>query len=82
MHRGRFPMVILSHGAGGNAGQFGWITAALADAGFVAVLPNRPGTTTGNVSAVLGEITGNPTEYPFIDIDIDRIGILGFSAGG
>ncbi|MFY0646485.1 alpha/beta hydrolase family protein [Sulfitobacter geojensis] len=92
---GQHPMVVISHGAGGNAGQFGWIAAALADAGYVVVLPNHPGTTTGNasahaavrvwerpkdVSAVLDEITGNPDAYPFIDTS--RIATLGFSAGG
>lgn len=92
---GRFPMVVISHGAGGNAGQFGWIASELAQAGFVVVLPNHPGTTTGNasaeaavrvwerpadVSAVLDEITANQGDYPYIDTD--RISILGFSAGG
>ena len=48
---GQHPMVVISHGAGGNAGQFGWIATALADAGYVVVLPNHPGTTTGNASA-------------------------------
>ena len=92
---GRFPMVVISHGAGGNAGQFGWIASELAAAGFVVVLPNHPGTTTGNasaeaavrvwerpadVSAVLDEITANPEAYPYIDTD--QISVLGFSAGG
>ncbi|WP_371170667.1 alpha/beta hydrolase family protein [Aliiroseovarius sp. 2305UL8-7] len=92
---GRFPMVVISHGAGGNAGQFGWIAAELAQAGFVVVLPNHPGTTTGNasaqaairvwerpadVSAVLDEITANAVAYPYIDTS--NISILGFSAGG
>lgn len=92
---GRFPMVVISHGAGGNAGQFGWIASKLAQAGFVVVLPNHPGTTTGNasaeaairvwerpadVSAVLDEITENAEAYPYIDTN--NISILGFSAGG
>lgn len=92
---GRFPMVVISHGAGGNADQFGWIASELAHAGFVVVLPNHPGTTTGNasaeaairvwerpadVSAVLDEITANAATYPYIDTD--NISILGFSAGG
>lgn len=92
---GRFPVVVISHGAGGNAGQFGWIASELTQAGFVVVLPNHPGTTTGNasaeaairvwerpadVSAVLDEITSNAGDYPYIDTD--RISILGFSAGG
>ncbi len=95
-HRdGQFPAVVISHGAGGNAGQFGWIAAELAQAGFVVILPNHPGTTSGNasaeaavrvwerpadVSAVLDEITSNPASYPYIDVD--RIAMLGFSAGG
>lgn len=92
---GRFPMVVISHGAGGNAGQFGWIASELAQAGFVVVLPNHPGTTSRNasaqaavrvwerpadVSAVLDLITANAGDYPYIDTD--RISILGFSAGG
>lgn len=95
-HReGQFPAIVISHGAGGNAGQFGWIAAQLAEAGFVVILPNHPGTTTGNasaqaavrvwerpkdISAVLDEITGNPGTYPYVDPD--RIAALGFSAGG
>ena len=95
-HRaGRFPLVVISHGAGGNAGQFGWIASELATAGFVVVLPNHPGTTTGNasaeaavrvwerpadVSAVLDEIFGNPKLYPYIDTG--NVSALGFSAGG
>lgn len=93
--QGRFPMVIISHGAGGNSGQFGWIASELTQAGFVVVLPNHPGTTTGNasaeaavrvwerpadVSAVLDEITNNTETYPYIDTE--QISALGFSAGG
>lgn len=92
---GRFPLVVISHGAGGNAGQFGWIASELAQAGFVVVLPNHPGTTSGNasaeaavrvwerpadVSAVLDEITKNSADYPYVDPS--RIAMLGFSAGG
>jgi len=95
-HRaGRFPLVVMSHGAGGNAGQFGWIASELAEAGFVVVLPNHPGTTTGNASAeaavrvwerpkditaVLDEIFGQPDTYAYIDTS--RVTALGFSAGG
>lgn len=92
---GQFPTVIISHGAGGNAGQFGWIASELAQAGFVVVLPNHPGTTTGNasaeaavrvwerpadVSSVIDELTWNAADYPYIDNT--QISVLGFSAGG
>ncbi|MGB3280520.1 MAG: dienelactone hydrolase family protein [Pseudorhodobacter sp.] len=92
---GQFPAVLISHGSGGNAGQFGWIASRLATAGFVVLLPNHPGTTTGNASAeravrvwerpaditaVIDEVTENPGSYPFVDTS--RIATLGFSAGG
>jgi len=92
---GSFPLIIMSHGAGGNAGQFGWIASALAQAGYVVVLPNHPGSTSRNASAqaavrvwerpaditaVIDEIADNPDAYPYIDTD--RIAALGFSAGG
>lgn len=92
---GQFPMIVISHGAGGNAGQFGWIASELAQAGYVVVLPNHPGTTSGNasaaeavrvwerpadVTAVIDEIVESPEAYPYIDVT--RIGALGFSAGG
>ena len=95
-HRGgQYPAIIISHGAGGNAGQFGWIASALAEAGYVVILPNHPGTTTGNasaeaavrvwerpadVTAVLDQITNNPDEYPYINTE--KLAMLGFSAGG
>ena len=92
---GQFPLILMSHGAGGNAGQFSWIASALANAGYVVVLPNHPGTTSGDasalaavrvwerpadISAVIDEIIANPTAYPFINTN--RIATLGFSAGG
>lgn len=92
---GKFPLVIISHGAGGNAGQFGWIASELAQAGFVVLLPNHPGTTTGNASAqaavrvwerpaditaILDEVSDNGDAYPYFDID--SVAMLGFSAGG
>ena len=92
---GQFPLAILSHGAGGNAGQFGWIASELAGAGYVVVIPNHPGTTSGNASAeaairvwerpaditaVIDEITANPEVYTYIDTS--DISMIGFSAGG
>ena len=92
---GQFPLVVISHGAGGNAGQFGWIASALAENGFVVVLPNHPGTTSGNasaeaavrvwerpqdVTAVLDHMADHQEEFSYIDFD--KIAVVGFSAGG
>jgi len=92
---GTFPLVIISHGAGGNAGQFGWIASQLADRGYVVVLPNHPGTTSGNasaeaavrvwerpqdVTAVLDHMTEQADD--FSHVDFDNVAVLGFSAGG
>lgn len=92
---GKFPLVIISHGAGGNAGQFGWIASELADNGYVVVLPNHPGTTSGNasaeaavrvwerpqdVTAVLDHMTSRQVEFAYVDFN--RTAVLGFSAGG
>lgn len=92
---GAHPVILVSHGAGGNAGQFGWIASALAAAGYVVVLPNHPGSTTGDasapealriwerpqdISAVLDALQADPGAYPYMDLS--RIGVLGFSAGG
>lgn len=95
-HRdGSFPLVLLSHGAGGNAGQFGWIASRLADSGYVVVLPNHPGTTTGNASAEAAvrvwerpqdvtAVIDHMTEHAddFAHVDLDNIAVVGFSAGG
>lgn len=92
---GAYPVILISHGAGGNAGQFGWIASALAAEGYVVVLPNHPGSTSGNssapealriwerpqdVSAVLEVLQADAALYPYMDLS--RVGVLGFSAGG
>ena len=92
---GAFPLVLISHGSGGNAGQFGWIAETLANAGYVVILPNHPGTTTGNasaeaamrlwerpqdLSAIIDAIEADREAFGFIDTS--RIATLGFSAGG
>ncbi|WP_354001997.1 alpha/beta hydrolase family protein [Stagnihabitans tardus] len=88
---GRHPVLVISHGAGGNGGQFGWLASRLVQAGFVVVLPNHSGSTSGparaaealriwerpqDISAVLDSLQGFPM------VDPARIGALGYSAGG
>jgi predicted dienelactone hydrolase len=48
---GRHPLVLLSHGLGGNAPSLAWLGTALARAGFVVAAANHPGTTTDDSRA-------------------------------
>ena len=40
---GKWPLVLLSHGTGGNSMQMAWLGTALARAGFIAVAVDHPG---------------------------------------
>ena len=90
-----FPLVILSHGSGGNAAGLGWLSTELAKNGFVVAAPNHPHSTSGDsrpaesikvweraqdISAVIDALTADPAWSAVIDPD--RIGVLGFSLGG
>ena len=92
---GRHPLVLLSHGGGGNARQLGWIANRLAGAGFLVAAPNHPGSTTGDASALgAAALWNRPADLSAVldsllgdapvagHVDADRIGALGFSAGG
>ena len=95
IRKGRFPLILLSHGSGSRAEGMGWIAAELAEAGFVVAGPNHPGTTsgdstpaatpkiwerTGDISAVITALSADPQWKA--SIDPTRIGALGFSLGG
>ncbi|MBP0573983.1 hypothetical protein J8J27_25120, partial [Mycobacterium tuberculosis] len=41
---GRHPVVLLSHGSGGNVAGLAWLSTRLAAAGYVVIGPNHPGT--------------------------------------
>jgi len=88
-------MIVMSHCAGGNAGGFGWIASDLAQAVYVVVVPNHPGSTSRNatakaavrdwkrpadITAVIDEIVSHADADRFIETN--RIAALGFSAGG
>lgn len=88
---GQHPVVVLSHGAGGNAGQFGWIAAALAEQGYMVAIPNHPGSTSGNASAAEAvKIWTRPPDISAVldaledraDVDMSQVTAMGFSAGG
>lgn len=88
------PLVVLSHGSGGNAVQLGWLASQLANAGFVVAAVNHAGTTSrdsdphrtpmiweraADLTALVDHIIAG-TDGP--RIDATRVGALGFSLGG
>jgi len=92
---GKHPVVIFSHGSGGNGINTGWMGKALADQGIIMIAPNHPGTTSRDSHP---EDTVKTWERPqdissLIDqlpklfagdmqADTSRIGAVGFSLGG
>ncbi|PCI02733.1 MAG: dienelactone hydrolase [Hyphomicrobiales bacterium] len=93
--QGEFPVVLLSHGSGGNAVNIGWIAAHLADQGMIVVSTNHPGTTsrdslpretvkiwqrTADFSAILDFLETKPPHG--LKPDLDRVSAVGFSLGG
>lgn len=92
---GRHPLVLLSHGSGGNMDGLGWLSSGLAQAGFVVLAVNHQGTTSGDSSprrtldlwertADLSAALDQVLEHPVFSASIDpsRITALGFSLGG
>lgn len=92
---GRHPLVLLSHGSGGNADGLGWLTSGLVAQGAIVVAVNHPGSTSGDSSprrsvdlaaraadlgAALDHVLADPAFAPFIDAE--RISVVGFSLGG
>jgi predicted dienelactone hydrolase len=92
---GRFPLVLLSHGSGGNMDNLGWLSAALAAEGVMVLGVNHPGSTSGDssprrsvdlaaraadLSAALDALLADPSFGP--RVDRSRITALGFSLGG
>lgn len=92
----KFPLVVLSHGTGGTAGNLAWLGTALAARGYIAAAVNHPGNNAidgytvpgfrlwwlraGDLSAVIDGMLADPTFGP--RIDHDRIGAAGHSLGG
>lgn len=89
------PVVLLSHGSGGNGPNLTWLAAPLAERGMIVAAPNHPGTTSGDslpertimpwerawdMIAVLDHLRRDPPEG--LTPDVDRVASLGFSLGG
>lgn len=92
---GRFPLVVLSHGSGGNMDNLSWLSSALASRGAMVLAVNHPGSTTGDssprrsillheraadLSSALDHILADATFGPHVDQE--HIVTLGFSLGG
>ncbi|MBD8893253.1 alpha/beta hydrolase family protein [Roseibium litorale] len=92
---GKYPLLVLSHGSGGNMDGLSWLSSELAKSGIMVLGMNHPGSTSNDSSprrsaqfwdraqdtgAALDEILADPVYGPHIDRD--RIYMLGFSLGG
>lgn len=92
---GEHPLVLLSHGSGGNADTLGWLSSGLVAQGAIVLAVNHPGSTSGDssprrsvdlearandLSAALDMVLSDPAFAPFVDQE--SIGIVGFSLGG
>ncbi len=91
----RFPLVLLSHGSGGDGSNLAWMAEALAARGYVAAAVDHPGDRFGDssvegrfaawrrprdLSVVLSRLLADPTLGP--RIDRRRIAAAGHSSGG
>ena len=92
---GRFPLILLSHGSGGNRASLAWLATQLAEQGAVVIALNHAGSTTGHsipsenikawqrprdVSFVLDQVL-KTSEFARM-IDTGRIAVIGHSLGG
>ncbi|WP_455816465.1 alpha/beta hydrolase family protein [Pseudomonas cerasi] len=90
---GRFPLIVLSHGSGGNNTSLAWLAVPLAARGAIVIAANHPGSTTGNPSPKT-DLTLQITDLSFMlthylqaprwqqAIDGQNIGAIGHSKGG
>lgn len=93
--RGRFPLVVLSHGTGSAGVQLAWLATTLARHGFIAAAVNHPGNSyednttfegfllrwqrARDLSATIDAILADKDLGPLVDGK--RIGAAGFSLG-
>ncbi len=93
----RFPLILLSHGAGlaGSAQALSWVATPLAERGFVVAAPTHPGNTGRNRSAfetmriwlrpadLIATLNTIETDEFFQNhLDQGKTGVLGLSLGG
>ncbi|MEM9633239.1 MAG: alpha/beta fold hydrolase [Pseudomonadota bacterium] len=95
VREGRYPVVLFSHGSGGNTDGISWLSSSLAKEGIIVVGVNHPGSTSGDssprrslqpaeraadLSAALDHLLNDPYFSRFIEKE--RIVAAGFSLGG
>jgi predicted dienelactone hydrolase len=92
----RRPVILFSHGFGGTARMMGWFTTVLAQQGYIVVAVDHPGNNgvdkmtvagatmfwdrPGDLQAALDAVSADPQIS--IHMDLKRLGVAGFSAGG
>lgn len=89
------PLIVLSHGSGGNRANQGWLATELARQGAIVVAANHPGSTSRDSAPATNILAWNrPKDITFLLdsmlsdaqfgglIDADRIGMIGHSLGG
>ena len=92
----RRPVILFSHGFGGTARMMAWFTLPLVRAGYVVIAVDHPGNNgldqmtvggavmfwdrPGDLAAALAAARADPAIGPHLDLD--RLGVAGFSAGG
>lgn len=94
-HKGLLPLVLLSHGSGGEYANHGWLIDALLGGGFMVAAVNYPhNTTRDNTDEGVISVWQRPQDLSvLLDhllsasassdlIDDQRIGATGFSSGG
>ncbi|MCC5992926.1 MAG: hypothetical protein JJT99_10415 [Rhodobacteraceae bacterium] len=92
---GHYPLVLMSHGLGGQYRALGWLAAGLAQSGAIVVAVNHPNSTVGDfdmqaglahwtraqdLSLALDHLLADPLLAGLIDPD--RVAAFGFSYGG
>ncbi|MBP3125731.1 alpha/beta fold hydrolase [Thalassospira sp. ER-Se-21-Dark] len=92
---GRHPLVVMSHGFGGNWRNQAWLAMALARTGYVVAAINHPGTTSRDLTAEVGhELWLRPRDISHLitsltndtawspHLDAANITVIGHSLGG
>lgn len=89
------PLIVMSHGSGGNAAQMGWFATQMAAQGYIVAAPNHHATMSRDsdpyqtpmiwlrnqdLSAVIDTFAAGAVHD--VAADMDQVAIAGFSLGG